>query len=138
MSRSSSLTARSGAKRGEVRVRDVHMGAHELDAVRGHESQGPCRTLVDVLGREMRLELGENLDAFEERPRLVPPGPSRREGGVEVDVRLHEGRQRETPRALDALLALKWLDLVVDAGEDAVLDPDAGGYPVRSLCVRPV
>ena len=114
-------------ERGELRIRHVDVGADVLDAEARLLAHGAVHALLHVLDGERGLPLAPHLDALEEGAGLVPAGLTGGEGGIEVDVRLDDGRQREAAGPVDDLLTRQRLQSVRDRGEHPVLDADVAG-----------
>ncbi|MNO90852.1 hypothetical protein D3C76_823830 [compost metagenome] len=84
-----------GLERRELRVGDVDVGAHVLDAVGGKGLEGFPGAHLGVFFGDGDLALAPAFDAFEQRAAHVPARLASGEGGVEVDVRFDEGRHHQ-------------------------------------------
>ena len=96
-SASSSRSAQQPAHHRLVLARDVGVRADEERSLRDRPAHDLARALEDVLLGEARLQLAPDVDALDQRARLVParlPGGERR---VEMEVAVDE-RRRDEPR----------------------------------------
>ncbi|MNF84315.1 hypothetical protein D3C84_666690 [compost metagenome] len=82
-------------ERGQLRVGDVDVGAHMLDAVGGEGLDGFLGAGLGVFLGDRHLALAPAFDAFEQRAAHVPARFACGERGVEVDVRFDEGRHHQ-------------------------------------------
>ena len=84
-----------GLERGQGRVGDVDVRAHMLDAMVDQHVDGLLGAGLGVFMGDQRLALGPAFDALEQRAAHVPGRLAGCERGIEVDVRLDEGRHDE-------------------------------------------
>ena len=77
------------------------MRADEERALRHRPADDLPRALEDVLLGERRLQLSPDVDALDQRARLVPARLAGRERGVEVEVTVDERRGHEPPFGVD-------------------------------------
>ncbi|GHK53330.1 hypothetical protein KPZU09_30660 [Klebsiella pneumoniae] len=75
------------------------MGADVLDAEIAQHADGFQRSLTGVLRGNTRFALAPAGDAFKQGAAAVPLRLARGEGGVKMDMRLDEGRDRQPARA---------------------------------------
>ncbi len=83
------------------RVGDIHMGADVLDAEIAQHADGFQRSLTGVLRGNTRFALAPAGDAFKQGAAAVPLRLARGEGGVKMDMRLDEGRDRQPALGVD-------------------------------------
>ena len=81
------------ANRAQLRVADVHVAAHELDAVGQLPAQHGADAALDVVDAQQVDALGPDGDALEQGAGQVVARLADGEHGVEVDVGLDEGRR---------------------------------------------
>ena len=119
-----------GLERGQGRVGDVDVSAHVLDAMVDQHVDGLLGAGLGVFMGDQRLALGPALDALEQRAAHVPGRLAGGEGGVEVDVRLDEGRYDQVASGVQIALG---------DGVQGVLDVDGGdAFAVQSDAVQAV
>ncbi len=77
------------------------MGADVLDAEIAQHADGFQRPLAGVLRGNTRFALAPAGDAFKQGAAAVPLRLTRGEGGVKMDMRLDEGRDRQPALGVD-------------------------------------
>ncbi|MNL03922.1 hypothetical protein D3C87_1244720 [compost metagenome] len=104
-----------------MRVGDVDVGAHMLDAVGGEGLDGFLGPGLGVFLGDGRLAFAPALDAFEQRAAHVPARLAGGQGGVEVDVRFDKGRHHQFTAGIQIVRAQgRGFDLAGDAADQAV------------------
>ena len=89
------------AHRAQLGVADVDVAAHELDAVGQLPAQHGADAALDVVDGQRLDPLGPDGDALEQRAGLVVARLADGEHGVEVDVRLDQGRRDQGAAEVD-------------------------------------
>ena len=110
-----------GFERGELRVGDVNVGAHVLNAVGSQRLNGLLGAGLGVFFGDGDFALAPAFDALEQRTAHVPARLAGGEGGVEVDVRLDEGRHHQIAAGIEVFRAEgRCFGLTGDAVDQAV------------------
>jgi hypothetical protein len=94
-----------GFERGELRVGDVDVGAHVLNAVGGQRLNGFLGAGLGVFFGDGDFALAPAFDAFEQRAAHVPARLASGQRGVEVNVRLDEGRHHQIAAGVEVIRA---------------------------------
>ena len=87
--------------RGEPIVADIDMAADREQALRDREIAIAQRALGDRLGRQQRLQLAPQRDAFEQGAGLVQPRQPQRQRRVHVEMDVDEGRRHQQALRVD-------------------------------------
>jgi hypothetical protein len=101
--------------------RDVGVRPDVERPLRGRPADDLGGALEDVVGSQALLQLAPDMDALDQRSRLVVPRPSGGQRGVEVEVTVDQRRRRQPALRVDRLPRVK-IELRADAGEAPVLD----------------
>ena len=104
-------------------VADVDMAAHREKALGDREIAIAKRPLDYGLLGQRRLEFAPERDAFEQGAGKIEPRQSQRQRGVEMEVRIDEGRADEAPARLQHLSGFGD-DLWLQGRDTAVLHRD--------------
>ncbi len=73
--------------------------------------------------RQLRLQLAPQRDAFEQRAGPVQPRQAERQSGVQVEMRVDEGRRHQPAAGVDLVICLR-RQARLDRDDAAVLDAD--------------
>ncbi|MNL23596.1 hypothetical protein D3C87_1449910 [compost metagenome] len=110
-----------GLQCGQLRVGNVDVGAHMLDAVGGEAFNGFFGPGLGVFQGDGRLALAPAFDALEQRAAHVPARFAGGQGRVEVNVRLDEGRHHQIAAGVQIVRPQGWrLGLARDVADQAV------------------
>ena len=114
-----------GLQGGELRVVDIHVGTHILDAVGRLHPDSLVDPLLHLLLGEEGLVLLPALNAFKQGSGEVPAGTARGQAGVQVYVGLHKGGQHHLARTVgDRLLPRDGLQIGSNLCKLPVGDPN--------------
>ncbi|MCY1414713.1 hypothetical protein D9M71_301720 [compost metagenome] len=107
-----------GLQGGEAGIGHVDVRAHMLDAMRDQHLQGAAGALPGVLGGDAGLAFGPAFDAFEQRAAHVPARLAGGQHGIQMDMRLDEGRHHQIAAGIHVvLLRYEGCGLRVDGGD---------------------
>ncbi len=110
-----------GLEGGEGGFADVGVGANKEGALLGLEAEGLEGTVFDIGEGEGSFAIAPDLDAFKQRPTLVPAGLSGGEDRVEVNMGFDEGGADELTRGVNFLGGREG-KVRADRGNPAVCD----------------
>lgn len=114
-----------GLECGQRRIGDVDVGAHVLDAMGGQGADGACGAGLGVFLGDGGLALAPALDALEQGAAHVPARLTGGQGGVEVDVRLDEGRHHQVASGVDVVRPYRRRhELLGDGGDESAFEAD--------------
>ena len=100
------------------------MGADELDAVGDLPFQRLDGAPLHIFVGQQRLALGPALDPLEQSTGEVPARLARRLGGIEVNMGLDKGRDRQSPLSVQHPTGDCMFVMGFDGGDDTILTAD--------------
>ncbi len=114
-------------------VADVDVRPNREVSPRDRPAAEGISAFADVLGRQQRLLLGPNRDAFEQSARLVEPRPADAQRGIHVEMTVDE-RRRDQPAASVDLTGRTRLEVRPDLDDAIAAHTDVVAVPsVRKI-----